>query len=313
MSITSNWVRRLGDTDIEVSALALGTSPMGHTRGADGYRSAIDTVKTALSKSITVIDTANGYGAGESERRVGAALRELGGLPRGALVVTKVDPKGLDYSGERVRQSVRESKERLGLDSLPLVHLHDPEGHDFAAMTGPGGAVEALVRLREEGEIGLIGLAGGPIPLMRRYLALDNFDALLVHNRWTLVDRSAAPILAEARAKGVAVINAAVYGGGILVDPARFETYAYQPVKPEVRQAIDALTDLCSRSNVGLSAAALQFSLRDPQFAFTVVGMSAPARVERILAAAAVDIPDEFWSVAETLLPSPEFWLEPPS
>ena len=103
-----------------------------------------------------------------------------------------------------------------GSRSFPLVHLHDPESFDFAEMSAPGGPVEALVQLRDEGEVGAIGLAGGRVQEIAKYLDLGVFDVLLVHNRWTLVDRSAGPLLEEAVRQGMGILNAAVYGGGIL-------------------------------------------------------------------------------------------------
>ena len=137
-------------------------------------------------------------------------------MPEGVVIATKVDPSGRDYSADRVRASVAESRERLGIDQLPLVHLHDPESFDFAEMSAPGGPVEALVQLRDAGEVGAIGLAGGRVQEIAKYLDLGVFDVLLVHNRWTLVDRSAGPLLDEAVRQGMGILNAAVYGGGIL-------------------------------------------------------------------------------------------------
>lgn len=307
------WLRPLGNTGLTVSALALGASPLGNTTGRDGEEAAVELISRVLDSPIRVIDTANGYGDGESERRIAAAVRARGGLPADVLVATKVDPRNGDYSGERVRESVRESKERLGVSSLPLVYLHDPEVADFGDLTAPGGAVETLIRLRDQGDVGCIGLAGGPVPLMRRYLALDVFDVLLVHNRWTLVDRSATPLLAEAWERGVATVNAAVYGGGILAEPARFDTYCYRPANAAVLSAIQRLDLLCGRWGTRLRTAALQFSLRDPRFATTVVGLSRPERLEGVLADAAAELPEAFWQEAESMLPAPEHWLEPPT
>ncbi|WP_395244889.1 aldo/keto reductase [Agromyces sp. MMS24-K17] len=311
------WLRPLGDTGITVSALTLGGSPLGSMPWLYGAevpeRRAIDLVRRVLDSPVRTIDTSNGYSDGESERRIGAALAEAGGKPDDVVVITKVDPKGGDYSGERVRQSVRESKERLGLDTLPLVHLHDPENFAFEEMTAPGGAVDALVELRERGEVGRIGLAGGPIPEMRRYFALGVFDAVLVHNRWTLVDRSAGPLIAEAQAAGVPVINAAVHGSGILADPVNVTRYAYAPANEGVLAAVAAMHAACVRHGVDLAAAALQFSLRDPGIATTVVGMSRPERLDETLVAASARLPEDLWAELEALVPEPRWWLEPPT
>ncbi len=311
-----DWLRPLGATGITVSALTLGGGPLGSMPDLFGRdvsaADAIDLVHRTFDSPVRTIDTANGYSGGESERRIGAAIAQAGELPADMTVITKVDPSGRDYSGDRVRQSVRESKERLGLDSLPLVHLHDPENFPFTHMAGPGGAVEALVDLRERGEVGAIGLAGGPIPEMQRYLALDVFDAVLVHNRWTLVDRSAGPLIAQAQDLGIPVINAAVYGSGILADPT-VKRYAYAPASPAVLGAVDAIVAICDRYDTDIATAALQFSLRDPAVATTVVGMGRPSRLAEALAAASTPLPDEIWDELATHVPAPAHWLEPPA
>ena len=98
-------------------------------------------------------------------------------------------------------------------------------------LTEPGGAVDALVELRDAGEIGHIGVAGGDTREIRRYVDLGVFDALLVHNRWTLVDRSAGPLFEQAAAAGMGVVNAAVYGGGMLTPGGGNGNYAYRPAR----------------------------------------------------------------------------------
>ncbi|GIG41290.1 aldo/keto reductase [Cellulomonas phragmiteti] len=311
------WLRPLPGTGLTVSALALGGSPLGSMPENYGQEVSpergIDTVRAALHSDIRFLDTSNGYSGGESERRIGAALTAAGGVPDGYVIATKVDPEGSDYSGERVRRSVLESRERLGLDHLPLVHLHDPEFHEFDDLTGPDGAVEALVELRESGAVGAIGLAGGRVQEIARYLALGVFDVLLVHNRWTLVDRSAGAIIAEARAQGMGVLNAAVYGGGILAHQHGGPTsYGYRPAPPQVLAAVEAMRAACADHGTDLGTAALQFSLRDDRFASTIVGMSRPERVTQTLAAAAAPLPDALFDDLETLLPPPGSWLDAP-
>lgn len=313
------WLRPLGGgTGRTVSAVSAGGSPLGSMPQLYGREvsasEATDTVTAVIRSAIRTIDTSNGYSDGESERRIGAAVAAAGGLPEDMTVITKVDASGTDYSGDRVRASVEESRARLGLDHLPLVHLHDPEFHDFDDLTAPGGAVDALVGLKESGVVGAIGLAGGRVQEMARYLALDVFDALLVHNRWTLLDRSAGALLAQAEERGVTLINAAVYGGGMLAAPsvAPGATYGYHPAPPEVLTAVEQMREACARHGAPLATAALQFSLRDPRFATTVVGMSRPSRVEATLEAAATPVDDALWPELESLLPPRHVWLDAP-
>lgn len=311
------WIRPLGSTGIALSAVCVGGSPLGSMPRLYGREVSVDegvaTVRAALDSPIRCIDTSNGYSDGESERRIGAALAEAGGLPDDYVVITKVDPRDRDYSAERVRASVDESRERLGLDTLPLVHLHDPENFDFADMSAPGGPVDALVGLRESGVVGAIGLAGGPVQEMARYLALGVFDALLVHNRWTLLDRSAGDLLADAADRGLGLLNAAVYGGGILAAPGSGPTtYGYRPAPPEILDAVAAMQRVCAHHGTDLRTAALQFSLRDERFTSTVVGMSKPSRITDTLDAVSQRLPDDLWGELEELVPPERVWLDAP-
>lgn len=307
------WLRPLGGTGLTVSAVCFGGSPIGSMPGLYGHEvsddAGIATVRAALDSPIRFIDTSNGYGDGASEQRIGVALAAAGGLPDDVVVATKVDPRGRDYSGDRVRASVEESRTRLGLDVLPLVHLHDPENFDFADITAPGGAVDALVALKESGRVGAIGIAGGPAPEMARYVALGVFDMLLIHNRSTLVDRSATSLIDDALARGMGVLNAAVYGGGILAgrDDGR---YGYRPAPPEVLDAVAAMRRACVAHGTDLPTAALQHSLRDARFAATIVGMGRPERVAETLRAASAPLPDDLWPELEALLPPARVWLD---
>ena len=309
-------MRPLGRTGVQVSAVCLGGAPLGSMPQNFGYQvpagQAVDLVRSVLDSPIRFIDTANGYSEGDSERRIGAGIAAHGGLLPDVVVATKVDPRGGDYSGARVRQSVAESRERLGLAELPLVYLHDPESHPWQAMTGPAGAVQTLAELRDRGEVGHIGLAGGHTPTMASYLDLGVFEVLLVHNRWTLVDRGADALIQAAVDRGVGVVNAAVYGGGILArqhDDGRRD-YAYRSARPETLAAITAMRDLCRAHSTDLATAALQFSLRDPRIASTVLGISRPERLRGVLDSAVTELPGRFWSLLDTLVPPSAAWLD---
>jgi D-threo-aldose 1-dehydrogenase len=295
--------RRLGSTRLCVTPLCIGASPLASAPRLYGYEvdteRAVSTVLAALSSPINFLDTANGYGDnGESERRIGEGIRRAGGLPDSFVLATKADPDPVtgDFSGARVRRSVEESLDRLGLDHLQLLHLHDPERIGFRSTTESGGAVEALAALRDEGVVDYLGVAGGPIGLLRRYMATGVFDVVLTHNRYTLLDRSAEPLIKEAQASGTGLINAAPYGGGILAKgPAQQPKYGYEIDDVDVRRVVRQLERSCHRYGVPLAAAALQFSTRDPRIGSTVVGVSSPARIRRTLELFAWPIPAALW------------------
>jgi D-threo-aldose 1-dehydrogenase len=314
--VTLRWqLNRLGSTDVKVSPVTLGGGPLGSMPENFGYevaeRDAIDLVRAVLDSDIRTIDTANGYSDGRSEMRIGKAIAEYGGLPDDVVVITKVDARANDYSGDRVRRSLSESRERLGIDPLPVVHLHDPEFHDFDEMTAREGAVSALVEARERGEIGHLGLAGGDVHEMARYLELGVFEVLLVHNRWTLVDRSAGDIIARATELGVAVVNAAVLGGGILADSAGTNTqYGYRPASASTLASIARMRDVCHAWGTDLATAAIRFSTREPRISTTIVGISKIARIGSTVDAATAQLPEEFWDELESLVPTAENWLD---
>jgi D-threo-aldose 1-dehydrogenase len=299
----------LGRTGLSVTPLCIGTSALGSFPAQYGYEvsteRAVATLHRVFESPVNFIDTSNEYGNGESERRIGRVLAERGGLPEGFVLGTKVDPLpgSSDFSGERVRASVAESLERLGLERLQLVFLHDPEKITFEEATAAGGAVEALVRLRHEGTIEHLGVAGGPIDLMLRYLATGVFEVVISHNRYSLVDQSAEPLLGEAAAKGIGFINAAPYGGGILVKgPDAVPKYCYRPASESTIARVKRMQALCQAYKVPLAAAALQFSMRDERIASTIVGITEPERIEQTLQLAEFAIPKALWEEVEPLI-----------
>jgi D-threo-aldose 1-dehydrogenase len=291
--------RVLGSTGLEVTPLCVGTAPIGNIEAFNyevSLEYALATVRRAMDSPINFLDTSNNYG--DSERRIGIVLRERGGIPDGYVIQTKVDRDMTtgDFSGDRVRRSVHESLERLGLERLGLVHLHDPEHISFEEGVAPGGPLEAMQALKEEGLIAHLGVAGGPIDLMQRYIRTGAFSVVLTHNRYSLVDQSAEPLFDEAQVLGVAALNAAPFGGGVLAGaPSAQGRYAYREASPEILARIDALRAACARHDVPLAAAALQFSLRDPRITATLAGASRPEQVDRMVELARRPIPPELW------------------
>lgn len=314
-SVTSR--RALGATGLQVTALCWGTSPLASMAQLYGYAveedQAVATVRAAFASPVNFLDTSNGYGEdGTSERRIGVAIRQAGGLPDGVVLATKVDPdpRTGDFGGNRVRASLEESLERLGVDKVALLHLHDPERISFEEGTAPGGPLEALVDLRERGLVEHLGVAGGPVGLLQQYLDTGEFEVVLSHNRYTLLDRSAEPLFRAAADRGLGVLNAAPYGGGMLAKgPAVQQKYAYGARDYRVRAAAEAMEASCRRHDVPLAAAALQFSLRSDLITSTVVGVSSPQRIEETLALAAVAVPDALWDELEQAVPPRELWL----
>jgi D-threo-aldose 1-dehydrogenase len=294
--------RRFGATGLSVPPLCLGAAPLADMEGTFGYapgeERALETVRAVFRSEITFLDTAASYGDGESERRIGIVIRELGGVPDGYLVATKADrdAQSGDFSGPQMRRSVERSLRLLGMERLPLLYLHDPEHASFEEITAPGGALEVLTDLQREGAIGALGVAGGPVDLMMRYVETGAFGAMITHNRYTLVNQSAAPLLELAASRGLGVCNAAPYGSGILAKgPDAYPRYAYQDADDDVLEGVRRMEAICEEHGVPLAAAALQFSMRDPRVVSTIVGMTRPERISQTLELARHPIPDELW------------------
>jgi D-threo-aldose 1-dehydrogenase len=295
-------LRSFGPTDLQVAPLCIGCAPLGNMPEAFAYsvaeEQALATLRAAFSSPINFSDTAGAYGDGESERRIGIVLRELGGLPPGYVLATKADRdlKTGDFSGEQIKHSVERSLRLLGLDHVQIMYIHDPEHTTFENVMGRGGPLEVLQRFQEEGVITHIGISGGPIDMLIRYVETGAFAALETHNRYTLLNRAAAPLLDLAARRGLAVVNAAPYGSGMLAKgPDAYARYAYQDAPADLVERARRLAAICLEYGVPLAAAALQFSLRDPRITSTVVGMSRAERIAQTLDLARHPIPDAIW------------------
>lgn len=279
---------------ILTTPITLGTSSLGNS--GDDISSGV-LADAIIASPIGHVDTSNAYAGGNSERLLGAAIRRAGELPDGHAIYSKADkdPVTGAFDAARIRASIEESLTRLGLDRLPLYHLHDPQPSAVSHLMRHGGAVDELIALREEGIVGSIGIAAGPREMVLEYVLTDVFDAVLTHNRYTLADRSARPIIDAACSRGMTIFNAAPFGGGILANPER-TTYGYGPVSPELATWLTALRELARSLDVNLAAAALQFSMRTPEVDSTVVGISSLHRLHQLSKLVATTVPDEFWS-----------------
>ena len=306
-------LRPLGPTGLQASPLCVGCAPLGDMPEAFAYsvgtEQALAVLREAFRSPINFMDTAAAYGDGEAERRIGMVLREIGGLPPGYILATKADRdlQTGDFSGDQMRRSIERSLRLLGLDHLQVVHLHDTEHTTFENVMSAGGPLEVLQQLKDEGVIGHLGIAAGPVDMMIRYVETGAFELLITHNRYTLINRSADELIEIAHRRGLAVLNAAPYGSGILAKgPDAYPRYAYQDADTQLVDRVREIAAVCARYGVPLAAAALQFSLRDPRITSTVIGMTKPERIAQTIELARQPIPDEIWAELEPLVLSTE-------
>ncbi|WP_206067271.1 aldo/keto reductase [Nonomuraea composti] len=288
--------RRVPGTDTPLEAITLGTSALGREPG--GQRLA----RELVSGRFRQLDTSNEYAGGRSETLIGQVIGQVPG--DGVTVFSKADrdPGTGVFDGDRVMRSFEETISRLGVSTLPVYHLHDPFTITVREAMAPGGAVPALVALREQGLVGAIGIAAAGGTLVEDYIRTDAFDAVLTHNRYTLVDRSAEDILRLATERRMLVFNAAPFGGGILSgSPRHASRYGYRPISPEFGRHVEKVRELCERWRVALPAAALHFSLREPRVHSTVVGITSVERLKALDALVDAVIPDAFWEELDAL------------
>src|SRR6266446_1863859 len=303
--------RRLGSTGLLVTPICIGTAPLGSMPETFAYEvpeeRALATIRAFFAGSVNFLDTAASYGDGESERRIGIVLHELGGLPPGFVLATKADrdlQTGV-FTGAQMRRSVERSLRLLGLEQLQLVYLHDPEHISFEEAMQPGGPVEVLQQCKEEGLIAHLGVAGGPIDMMIRFVETGLFEAGISHDRFTLLNREAEPFWDVCARRGVAAVNAAPYGSGLLAKgPRAYPRYMYNQASPDLLRRARQMEEACERHDLPLAAAALQFSLQDVRISSTIVGMTRPERLAETLKLAQQPIPDELWAELDSIYQS---------
>src|SRR5437660_6512567 len=254
--------RPLGSTGLHVTPICIGAAPLGSMPETFTYEvpeaQALATLRAFFASSFNFLDTAASYGDGESERRIGIVLGELGGLPAGFVLATKADrdlQTGV-FTGAQMRRSVERSLRLLGLEQLQLLYLHDPEHISFEDAMQPGGSVEVLQQCKEEGLIAHLGVAGGPIDMMIRFVETGLFEAAISHNRFTLLNREHEPLWKVCTRRGVAVVNAAPYGSGILAKgPGAYPRYMYGQASPELLRRARPVEEACEGHRLPLAAA----------------------------------------------------------
>jgi D-threo-aldose 1-dehydrogenase len=295
-----------------VTRLGLGTAPLAGLFAEVPEEQALAVIERSWDAGIRFYDTAPLYGHGLAELRVGKALRneprneftlaskvgrllradappEPGQSFRGTPPVNPV----FDFSYDGVMRSVEESRERLGIERIDILHIHDPDDHYDAALAG---AYRALDRLRSDGVIGAVGAGMNQAEMLTRFAREANFDCFLLAGRYTLLDQVALKeLLPVCLEKGVAIIAGGVYNSGILADPKPGAHYNYQVAPPELIERAQRIGAVCAGHGVPIKAAAIQFPLGHPAVTCVVVGCRSVAQLDESIAMFEVTIPSAMW------------------
>jgi D-threo-aldose 1-dehydrogenase len=303
---------RLGRTPLDVTRLGLGTAPLAGLHEAVAEDQALEVIERAWEAGIRHFDTAPLYGHGLAELRLGKALR---GKPRDEFVLASkvgrllradappepgqsfrgtppVNPV-FDFTYDGVMRSVEESLERLQLERIDILHIHDPDDHYAQALHG---AYKALDHLRSEGLIKAVGAGMNQAEMLARFARDGNFDCFLLAGRYTLLDQVALddllPISVE---RGIGIIGAGVYNSGILADPKPGARYNYVAAPDALLERARKIQAVCSRHGVPLKAAAIQFPLGHPAVACIVVGCRSAAQLDESIEMFEAEIPPSLW------------------
>ena len=294
---------KIKNTGLEITELSFGTSSLGSMPDTYGYEVSEDRAQKTLNRffqgPVNMLDTSRNYAMGESEKRIGKAIKENGGWPKGFLLSTKLD-RNMDtlvLDKNRARESLDESLKTLNVDSVDVLFLHDPEyAKDITDITKKGGAMDELFKIKDEGLAKAVGVAMGKVDIMLPLLKDWDFDVVINHNRYTLINREANEMYDFASSKNIAIFNAAPYAGGVLAKgPDNFKKVTYQDATEEKLAPAREFEKVCKKHNVELGAAALQFSLKDNRITSTICGVTSVESIEKNLAWANAEISDEFW------------------
>jgi D-threo-aldose 1-dehydrogenase len=307
------------------AVLAFGAAALGNLYTEVTDEQAYAAVAAAWRQGIRAFDTAPHYGLGLSERRLGAALRAH---PRDAYTLsTKVgrrlepadgtgDDLGhgfavpathrrvWDFTADGIRRTLDASLERLGVDRVDTVYLHDPDDHAEQAFRE---GYPALERLRAEGVVGTIGAGMNQTAMLTRFVRDTDVDVVLCAGRYTLLDQNALTDLLPAAAdRGTAVVLGGPFNSGLLADPKPTATYDYAQAPPELLARALRLKALAEDHGTTLRAAALAFCAAHPAVTAVLVGARSAAEVDDCAAQFRGPVPAAFWQELRTtgLLPA---------
>lgn len=187
---------------------------------------------------------------------------------------------------------------RLGTDYVDVVYVHDPDQHVEQVIEE---TLPALVRLRNEGVVGAIGAGMNDWRPLLTFVEQCEIDVVMVAGRWTLLDRSAEPLLQACAQRGVAVVSAAPFNSGILAtnSPSGDDSFDYERVSPSQLARARALSEVCAGYGADLPQVALQFPLRHEAVATVVAGMRSAHEAQLDVEMMESPVPTALWDELE--------------
>ena len=310
--------KRLGRTELQLPIVGIGTAFVGiptqkdtAIEVADGPRAldeelGVRTLVATIDAGGTFFDTAVLYNRGLSETMIGEALRMRPAVKDKIIVTTKAGRwfDRYDFSYDGILRSVDDSLERMGLDHLKIVYIHDAMGQPMDQVLSASGALGGLRHLQKQGIIKHIGTASNNPPTNLQYIRTGEFDAAVIADCWSLINHIAErEIFAAAAEHDVGLVGATPLERSLLVTgPQADALYLNRAFSPECLDHVSQIQRLCARYERPMLAVALQWCTRHPQVASVIPGARLPAEAQSSLAAAQLDIPEALWSDLTPLL-----------
>jgi len=336
--------RLLGRSALALPALGLGGAPFGDLFSELGEANALATIEHACALGIGYFDTAPWYGCGKSEHRIGHVLRRrprrdfLISTKVGRVLVRPADPASyrpplwagglpfevrFDYGYDGVMRSYEDSLQRLGLNRVDLLVIHDLDlgyhrSREAVAFhldrLDRGGGWRALSALKAAGEIKAIGAGVNDRGTIPDFVDRFDLDFFLVAMPYTLLDQAVLDDeFRRCLERGIGFIIGSVFASGILLGGATENaTYAYRPASPEIKARVRRIEAICRRHDTPLAAAALQFPLAHPSVAAIIPGAAAPDHLRQTMELLRRRIPRDLWAelkserLIHTAAPTPE-------
>lgn len=333
MKLSATTRRKVGSTGLEVTALGIGSAPLGGLYTDVPREQALATLEHAWELGLRYYDTAPMYGLTRAEHLVGHVLREksesyvlstkVGRLMANSRAGRELPPEPpknpldpgfvnalpfrevFDYSYDAIMRSYDDSQQRLGLCKIDLLYVHDigpvthgeAHAHHWKALT-KGGGFRALQELKTHGDIGGFGLGVNEWQVIRDALEETDLDCCMLAGRYSLLDRDAEEIfLPLAIKRNVALALGGVYNSGILAAPKDGRRmFNYADASAEILEKVEALRNVCDDYNIPLAAAAIRFPMRHPAVTCVVIGAKTPQQVEQNVRWFNETLPDRLWS-----------------
>jgi len=274
--------REIGNTGMKVSNLSFGASSLGGVFHSLKEQEGIDAVYTAVENGINFIDVSPYYGHLKAETVLGKALI---GMDRSKYYLsTKVGRYGKDginswdYSAKKATESVYESMERLNVETIDLINVHDIEFADLEMVCKE--TLPALVDLRNKGIVKHVGITN--LTLRHFKYVIDHVpegtvESILSFCHYCLNDDSLTDSLDYFESKGIGVINASPFSMGLLTERG---APAWHPAPKPLQDLCKKASDYCKSKGKSIEQLAVKYAVSNPRIATTLFSTT---RAEAVL------------------------------